>query len=151
MLWYAGPYVRHSVPARLIFLGIVAILFLHCLSALLYPAGHTKGGIKWGLVAHTSAMFSFATIAVGLGIDLQSISYIEDRDFPGFYNGEAPGPLGYQLLVYSKAINVVPNLMFILNQLLADGLLVSFVFSTVCLASNMDPSSSSIVAMLFTP
>jgi hypothetical protein len=98
--------------------------------ALLYPVTHTKGGIRWGLVAHTSTMFSFATIAVGLGLDLQSVSYIEDRDFPGFYGGSAPGPLGYQLLVYSKAINVVPNLMFILNQLLADGLLVSYFFGS---------------------
>ena len=96
--------------------------------ALLYPANSKKGGIQWGLVAHTTTMFVFVTIGTALSLDVQSISYINDRNFPGFDGGRAPGPLGYQLLVSSEAINIVPNLMFILNQWLADGLLVSCVF-----------------------
>ena len=96
-------------------------------------------------------MFAFATIAIALGLDLQSVCYVDDRDFPGFDGGSAPGPLGYQLLVYSKAINVVPNLLFLLNQWLADGLLVSSVFDSVVQMSNVSRSSSSTVATLFIP
>ena len=106
------------------------------MTALLYPANRTKGGIQWGLVVQTATMFAFATVATALSLDLQSISCTDDRNFPGFRDGSAPGPLGYQLLVYSRAINVVPNLMFLLNQWLADGLLVSSVFGSVAWVSN---------------
>lgn len=119
------------------------------MNASLYPTNRTKGDIKWGLVVHTSAMFSFATVAAALGLDLQSISYTNDRAFPGFRGGQAPGPMGYQLLVYSKAINVVPNLMFVLNQLLADGLLVGPYPSSVNgLTLNIRCSSSFIAVIL---
>jgi hypothetical protein len=105
----------------------MTVLFFQCMSALLYPVNHKKGGIQWGHVAHTTTMFAFVTIGTALSLDLQSISYIDDRNFDG---GIAPGPLGYQLLISSDAINIVPNLMFILNQWLADGLLVSSVFDS---------------------
>ena len=94
------------------------------MGALFNPANRTKGGIRWGLVAHTVAMFSFVTISTALNLDIQSFSYIDNREFPG-NGGIPPGPLGYQFLIYSKAISVVPSIMFILNQWLADGLLVS--------------------------
>lgn len=69
-------------------------------------------------------MFSFVTIYTATGLDLQSISYIDNRDFPGIDGVLSPGPLGYQFLIYSNAINVVPTLMFQFNNWLADGLLV---------------------------
>jgi len=77
-----------------------------------------------GLVAHTVAMFSFATVYTATGLDLQSISYIDNRDFPGIEGVLSPGPLGYEFLIYSNAINVVPTLMFQFNNWLADGLLL---------------------------
>lgn len=97
------------------------------MSAFFNPSNRPKGGIKWPLVAHTLVMFSFVTVYVATSLDLQSISYIDNREFPGVDGLIPPGPLGYQLFIYSKAINVVPNLMVLLNNWLADGLLVSSV------------------------
>ena len=96
------------------------------MGALLDPVNRGKNGIKWGLVAYTTAMFSFVTVYTTMTLDLQSISYIDNR---GFFDDvvRAPGPLGYQTLVFSDAINIVPNTMFLLNNWLADGLLVSSV------------------------
>ena len=57
-------------------------------------------------------------------LDVQSISYIDNREFPGdgvFY----PGPLGYEMLIAPKAIVVIQNSAFVLSNWLADGLLVS--------------------------
>ena len=128
-------------------LGIVVVLFFQCMTALLNPVNRAWGGIKWPLVAHTAAMFSFATIYTAMNLNLQSIAYIDNREFPG-EKMVLPGPLGYQFLIYSKAISVVPNLMYMLNNWLADGLLVSFVSNSVAQVSNVGRPSSSTVATL---
>lgn len=107
-----------------IFYGIVITLFFQCMGALLNPANHIRGGIKWGLVAHSVAMFAFVTVFTALNLDLQSISYIDNRDYPGDSFMFPPGPLGYQFLVYSKPISLVPTIMFHLNTCLVDGLLL---------------------------
>ena len=108
-----------------IILGIVTVLFFQCMGALFDPVNRTRGrGIQWGLVIHTTIMFAFVTISTGMGLNLQSISHVDNREFPG--DGPLPpGPLGYKQLIYSNAVSVVPNLAFTLNQWLADGLLVS--------------------------
>lgn len=95
------------------------------MGALFDPANRTIGGVKWGLAAHSTAMFTFVTIYTALNLDLQSVSYIDNRAYP-------TGPFGYQLFVSSDAINTVISLMFFLNQWLADGLLVSSASTQLC-------------------
>jgi len=65
-----------------------------------------------------------------MDLDLLSISFIDNRDFPGVKGVFYPGPAGYREVVYFKAINVIPNATFPLNNWLADGLLVSSLFGT---------------------
>ena len=148
------PRIRPSIHSHLrlhVILGVVMILFFRCIGALFNPVNRTERGVKWGLVAHTTAMFSFITVYTATGLDLQSISYINKRAFPGVDGVLSPGPLGYQFLIYSNAINVVPTLMFQLNNWLADGLLVSSIRDSVSQVPNADRSPSSIVVLLFTP
>lgn len=99
------------------------------MDALLNPSNR-KNGIKWGLVVHTATMFSLTTIFTGMTLDIQSISFIDNREFVSAI-GLPPGPLGYQVLIYSKAIGIVPSVVFLLNQFLADGLLVRSVSPSV--------------------
>jgi len=107
-----------------IFYGIVIVLFFQCMGALFSPPNR-RAGVKWGPVIYTTLMFAFATIFTAMNLDIQSISYIDNREYAGDDSaGLPPGPLGYQYLIYSKAISVVPNLMFLLNNWLADGLLL---------------------------
>ena len=91
---------------------------------------HKRGPIKWGLVAHTIAMFSFFTIEVSTNLNLQSISYIDNREF---HDGSMtlPGPPGYQMgpLAKKPATNIT-NIVFFSNVWLADGLLVGSVPTT---------------------
>lgn len=94
------------------------------MDALFNPTNRANGGIKWPLVFHTVAMFSFATVDTALNSDLQSICYVDNRDFTGVDRRLPSGPIGYQQFVYSAAITVVPNITFLLNTCLADGLLV---------------------------
>ena len=97
-------------------------MFFQCMGALLDPFNRPRGGTKW-LVAHTAAMFSCFTINTALSLDYQSIAYIDNRAFPGDAS-LPPGPYTYQYLISSGAINVVSGSMFLLNNWLADGLLV---------------------------
>jgi hypothetical protein len=93
------------------------------MGALSSPVNRAGEGIKWGLVAYTVAMFSIVTIATATDFDLLSISYIDNREFPG--DGTPyPGPLGYETYIYSALISNTPDIMFFLNSCLADGLLV---------------------------
>lgn len=84
---------------------------------LLNSANRVRGGIKWWLVAHTVAMFSFVTVYIAATLGVQSISYIDDREAPD-------GPLVYQFSISTKAISIVPDVAIPVNQWLADGLLV---------------------------
>lgn len=96
--------------------------------AALLNLDRTRERTKWGLVVHAVAMFSFVTIYTAMTLNIQSISFIDNREFPGVGDVLPPGPVGYQFFIYSKPISIVPNVMFVLNNWLADGLLVSPVF-----------------------
>lgn len=125
-----------TFSAGCIILGIVTVLFFQCIGALFDPLNRTRSrGIKWGLVVHTTVMFLLLTVATAMGLNLQSISHIDNREF--LTNQFPPGPIGYKFLIYSKAISLVPNLTFQLNQWLADGLLVSFVLNQVVQVLNV--------------
>ena len=126
--------VRSFIRADLAFSahhsGIIVILFFQCLNALLDPVNRTGRRIKWPLVAHCVAMFSIATLYIGTSLNVQAISYVDNRCFPG--NGELfPGPFGFLAFIYSKTVNIIPALMFHLNNLLADGFLVGFASNVV--------------------
>lgn len=145
---HASVFPCSPLPARLIIQGITIVLFFQCVSALLNPVNRTKGSIKWGLVAHTVAMFSLFVIPVAAHLSLQSISYVDNRGFPG--GGVYPsGPLGYQYFTDFEAVNAFSRIMFPLNQWLADGLLASSVSKLVIWVFN--GPLSSIAAMLSTP
>jgi hypothetical protein len=96
------------------------------MAALLGPVNRVRGGIKWSFVAHTLVMFSIVSISTVLDLDVQSISYIDNRKFPGFDDGLPRGPVGYQLFIWLEPISQLNNLPLFVNGLFADGLLVSF-------------------------
>ena len=119
------------------------------MAALLNPANRTNGGIEWGLIAHAAAMFSSVTIFTAANFNLQSISYINNREFSGVDIMSVPGPVGYQLLIYSKPTDVITYTMFLLGQWLADGLLVSSAEFSAAKIFNVGRFSSSIVVISF--
>ena len=98
-------------------------------------------------MAYTITAFTPVTIFTAMNLSLQSTCYTNNREFPD--NDSLPaGPLGYHFLVYNDAIFFVPNLMFLLNNWLADGILVSSASVSVSqVVSNMRCPSSSIVAV----
>lgn len=123
------------------------MLFFQCMAALIDPIHRRREGVKWGLLSYTVVMFSFVTVFTAMNLNIQSISYIDNREFPGVEGVLPPGPLGYQWFIYSKAITIVPNFMFLLNNWMADGFLVGSSCGarpTGCL--TLPPPSSFIVA-----
>ena len=127
-------HVRLSVLTSSVrfILGIVILLFFQCTAALFDSTNRRGERIKWGLVCYTTIMFSVVTVQTAMDLDLQSISYINNRDFPGVNVEDMlflpPGPVGYQLSISQEALSIVPNAMFTLTNWLADGLLVSSPF-----------------------
>lgn len=141
-LYFAGGivssvlYGRHEAPHRrvlpvvlsffvLFIVGIVIVLFFQCMIALFNPIYRRGEGVKWGLVSYTAVMFSLATVSTAMNLDILSISYIDNREYPG-----GPYKFGLEMLG-SKAINVVPNAAAFLSSWLADGLLVITSFGPV--------------------
>ena len=138
-------------PFVQLILGIVIVVFFKCIIALFDPAHRRGGPIKWGLVSYAVVMFFLVTIGTAMQLDVQSISYIDNRDFPGLGSVIPPGPVGYELrFIQPDAIVVIQNSLFVLSNWLSDGLLVSSSLMLSTHTANAD-SSSSIVAMLFTP
>ena len=111
-------------------LGVLIVLFFKCITALLNPVYRRGGSIKWGLVLYSVVMFSLATVFTAMNLDIESISYIDNRNFPGASGVEHPGPLGYFDSIYFKAINIVPNVAYVVSNWLADGFLVSSLFGS---------------------
>ena len=118
-----------TLSARFI-LGMIIVLFFKCIAALFDPAHRRGERIKWGLVFYTVVMFSVSTIQNAMDLNLQSVSFIDNREIPGVEGVYPPGPVGYQLSISSGALSIVPNVMLFLGNWLADGLLVSFLFYT---------------------
>ena len=109
--------------------GIVIVLFFQCMTGLFDPANRRRDDIKWGLVSYTVVVFSFATVFTGSALNLGSLSFIDNREYPGSVaRNIAPGPLGYQVIVFQEGISVIPSLSFLLGYWLADGLLVGSSF-----------------------
>jgi len=91
--------------------------------ALLNPPHRREEGIKRWLVFYTVAMFSFVTVYT-----IQSMSFIDNRqDFPA-PSATFSGPLRFHFTTRRTALGLIPNLMFNLNNWLADGLLISSLF-----------------------
>ena len=109
-------------------LGVVIVVAFKCMVALLNPAYRRGEGIKCGLVCYTMAIFSLVTVLTGINLDIQSICYIDNRNFPGADGMIPPGPSGYEWFIAPSALNVTPNVMFAMCNWLADGLLVSSLF-----------------------
>jgi hypothetical protein len=96
------------------------------MGALFDPENYKKGNLKWPLVAHTVVMFSLVTVFTAISLDLESVSRVDNRNFPG-EDLLSPGPVGYISFLSSEAIFIIPSIFLFLNNWLADGLLVSSV------------------------
>lgn len=114
-------------------LGMLVVLFFKCMAALFNPAYRKGEGIRWGLVSFTVLMFSLETVVTSMSLNNLSISYIDNREFPGVERVPSPGPLAYQVTHYFHVTNVIPNFFAVLNSWLADGLLVSSLFGAAFL------------------
>ena len=102
------------------------MLVFRCVAALLDPVNRKRERIKWGLVFYTVAMFSIVTTQIAIDLHIQSIGYIDNREFPGIREAHVPpGPYGYQIFISRKALPILSRVTFFLNAWLADGLLVS--------------------------
>jgi len=111
-------------------LGLVIMLFFQCIAALLNPIHRRGEGIKWWLVSHTVAMFSFVTVYTATNLQIQSNSFVDNREgYSATITISYSAPLEYQANVRKTALGLIPNTMFSLNNLLADGLLVSSLFN----------------------
>ena len=117
-------------------LGALIVLFLQCMTALFNPVHRRREGIKWGPVSYTVIMFLSATVFTAVNLNIQSISFIDNREYRLVFttavdSNELPGPpsmllgpLGYQWSILTDALSVTLHLMFLLNYWLANGLLV---------------------------
>ena len=116
--------------------------------AALFDPVHRRGEhIKWGLISYTVAIFSSLTIHNAVVFNIQSICYINNRNFPGLDGVLPPGPHGYQQSTDAGVLNLIAYIAFLFNGWFADGLLVSScMMRSSTLVSNAGSPCSSIVA-----
>lgn len=114
------------------------------------PANAVRRSVKWVLVAHSVALFSFLTVTVAMDRYWASAMYIDGREFPGT-DGTPPGPVGYDFAYFNAAPSItIYYAMFPLNQWLADGLLVcSILISVACVPHMVHPPSYTVAMSSF--
>jgi hypothetical protein len=76
-------------------------------------------------------MFSFATVLTAMQLN----NRLNKQSNLGLLI--APAPIGLGWPEYSVVLTVIPNLMFVLNNWLADGLLVSSLFDAAFTRPNV--------------
>ena len=83
-------HVRTSRSLRLVgllsgwfILGIAIMLFFQCMVALFSPVPRRGEYVKWGLVLYAAVMFLLVTVFTAPNLKILSISYIDNRRFPG--------------------------------------------------------------------
>ena len=104
-------------------LGMIIVVLFRSTTALFNPVYRKEQPVKpWWLVCYTVVMFSLASVLMGVNIDLLSIAYIDNREFPGFDGNLPSGPYGYQLFTTLGVLGVATNVMFVLSQLLRSSL-----------------------------
>ena len=140
------PISAHLIYSTTI-LGIAVALFFRCMNALLNPVTSKKRAIKWVFVFHTTAMFSIVTALTAIK------AYILFSNYSGYLKfrpllGNTTGPIRYLRIDEDSAAF---NILFTLNQWLADGLLVSSISESFTQLSNTNCSSSFTVTVLFMP
>jgi hypothetical protein len=126
ILWYAGIFpclFMLTLFVLYIILGFVIVLFFRCMGAILDPANRTRGGIKWGLVAHTLVMFSLVTTFTAIELNSQSPTYVGNRQ--SLYTSYSEFLVGQPAYFEWRTDDLTVNILFVSNNWLADGLLVS--------------------------
>jgi len=103
--------------------------------ALLNPAYRREEGVKWWLVFYTLAMFLFVTVYTTMNLHIQSMSFIDNRKEPDY--SRFSGPMFYQMVVHKTDFGLVPNVVFNLNNWLADSLLVNPLFDAAITRSGV--------------
>jgi len=126
----SGHACLHACPSVLtlfvrFILGMLIVLFFKCMTTLLNPVYRRGEGIKWKLLSYTVVMFSLATVLTAMSLHIESLGYIDNRNFPAAKGVGLRGPMGYLESIYLKAVNVVPNVAYVVSNWLADGFLVS--------------------------
>ena len=97
------------------------MVFFRCMAGLFDPVHRRGERVKWGIVSYTAVMFFLTTVLIAVNFDINSVSFIDNRQFPG-------GPGEYLETVLPMSLNPVADTMAIFNSWLADGLLVSSLF-----------------------
>jgi len=120
------------------------VLFFKCMIALLSPVYRRGEGFKWGLVSYTVVMFSLATTITAMNLDIESMSYVDNRNFPAGTGRGLMGPIGYISSIYLKAVNVVPDVSYVVSGWLADGFLVSSLFDAMFTPGCLMPIHSAL-------
>jgi len=109
-------------------LGLLTLLFFQCMVALVNPVHRRGERIKLWLVFYTMAMFSFVTVYTAMNLNNLSMSFIDNR-VP--IEPDFSGPVEYYIYIPYTPLGLLPNVMFNLNNWLADGLLVGPLFDAV--------------------
>ena len=104
------------------------MLFFQCMAAFFNPVHRRREGVLSGLVSYTVVIFSLVTVLAAINLDILSVSCIDNREFPGRGALVPLGPFGYQVVVDPKALTVILGVIFLWNNLLADGFLVGCLF-----------------------
>jgi hypothetical protein len=92
--------------------------------------------------------FMFLTVHTAVNLDITSTAYVDNREYTGA-DGSPAGPLGYTYRSYSEPVGIVSTFMFLFNNWLADGLMVSSVQNSITQVPNAGCPSSCIVATSF--
>ncbi|EIN10132.1 hypothetical protein PUNSTDRAFT_35722, partial [Punctularia strigosozonata HHB-11173 SS5] len=96
--------------------GLNVALFLLC-APLLWAQRKRSPKYAYSMLAFVCTTFGLATIANGLALYINQLTFIDERNYPG-------GPAAFAIEQNSITINIVAIAFYLFNQWLQDGLLL---------------------------
>lgn len=99
-------------------------MFFQCLGATFSSTNRARVGTNWDLLSYCIAMFSFVTMYIAMDLNLHPFFTLTPEN--SLETTKHPrAAFGYQWPIHSSELFIVPDFVFMLDNWLVDGPLVS--------------------------
>ncbi|KAG6826140.1 hypothetical protein H0H92_000995 [Tricholoma furcatifolium] len=111
--------------------GAELVIFIMCFTLLVQQTTRANFRKNIALIAYISALFICSTLFIAANSEMTRLAFVDNRNFPG-------GPSAYEELMFSIPVDNLGNVVFVIANWLADGLMVSAPSSSLWASTSIN-------------
>ncbi|KAG6848397.1 hypothetical protein H0H93_000549 [Arthromyces matolae] len=111
--------------------GAELVIFIMCFSLLVQQTTRFNMKKQVPLIVYIWVLFLCSTVFIAANSNMARLAFIDNRNFPG-------GPSAYEQVMFSIPVDNMGNVVFVIANWLADGLMVSAPSSSIWAATTIN-------------